>query len=96
MALVTVTDGTTVNEPYWGNYGTTEANGYVELDLGAPKQIDNVKVWFVERPSEPAATPSRSATVQVQNGSGEWVAVPGAFKAPKIPGRSSTRRCSLR
>ena len=85
VALSAVTDGTTANEPYWGNYGTTEANGYVELDLGAPKQIDNVKVWFVsDRQSGGYHQPQRYV-VQVQNGAGEWVAIPGAVKAPKIP-----------
>ena len=50
VSLAAVTDGVTANEPYWGNYGTTEKNGYVELDLGSAKSFDNVKVLLRQRP----------------------------------------------
>lgn len=84
VSLDAVTDGVTINEPYWGNYGTTEANGYVELDFGAPKQFDNVKVWFVSDRQAGGYSQPQRYSIQVQNGSGTWVTVPGTFKSPKI------------
>ncbi|WP_249354097.1 Ig-like domain-containing protein [Microbacterium sp. 2FI] len=84
VSLDAVTDGTTVNEPYWGNYGTTDANGYVELDFGEPRTFDNVKVWFVsDRQSGGYSQPQRYQ-IQLQNGSGDWVSIPDTFKSPKI------------
>ncbi|HMR50420.1 MAG TPA: discoidin domain-containing protein [Arachnia sp.] len=85
VSLAAVTDGTTVNEPYWGNYGTTDPNGYVELDFGAPKQFDNVKVWFAsDRQAGGYSEPTRYS-IQVPDGSGGWTTVPEAFKSPKAP-----------
>jgi len=85
VSLASVTDGTTVNEPYWGNSGTTDANGYVELDFGAPKTFDNVKVWFVsDRQAGGYHEPARYS-IQVPDGSGGWKTVPDAYKAPKLP-----------
>lgn len=86
VSLAAVTDGTTVNEPYWGNYGTEGDTGYVELDLGEPTSFDNVKVWFVsDRQAGGYREPSRYS-IQVPDGSGGWATVPDAFKAPKVPG----------
>lgn len=84
VSLDAVNDGVTINEPYWGNYGTTDANGYVELDFGAPKRFDNVKVWFVSDRQAGGYSQPQRYSVQVQNGSGTWVTVPDTFKSPKI------------
>lgn len=85
VALSAVTDGVTVNEPYWGNFGTTDPNGYVELDLGAAKDFDNLKVFFVsDRQAGGYSEPLRY-TVQVQNGEGAWVPVEGQARSPKVP-----------
>jgi hypothetical protein len=85
VSLDAVTDGVTANEPYWGNYGTTEKNGYVELDLGSAKSLDNVKVMFVsDRQDGGYSEPSRW-WVQVPDGSGGWTAVPNQFHSPTIP-----------
>lgn len=85
VSLAAVTDGQTVNEPYWGNYGTTEPGGYVELDLGASVAFDNVKVWFVsDRQAGGYHQPSRYS-VQVPDGAGGWTIVP-SFKSPSIVG----------
>ena len=86
VSLDAVTDGITANEPYWGNYGTGQANGYVDIDFGAPKTFDNVKVWFVSDRQAGGYHEPQGYAIQVQNGAGEWVTVPDAFKAPKIPG----------
>ncbi|MFC8922849.1 discoidin domain-containing protein [Cellulosimicrobium sp. NPDC057127] len=85
VSLDAVNDGTTVNEPYWGNHGTEGDTGYVELDLGEPTSFDNVKVWFVsDRQAGGYRQPLRYS-IQVPDGSGGWTTVPDAFKAPKIP-----------
>ncbi|WP_225221536.1 galactose-binding domain-containing protein [Microbacterium gallinarum] len=84
VSLDAVSDGLTTNEPYWGNYGTTDANGYVELDFGAPKQFDNVKIWFVSDRQAGGYSQPQRYSVQVQNGSGEWETIPETFKSPKI------------
>ena len=84
VSLAAVTDGGTANEPYWGNYGTTEKNGYVELDLGSAKSFDNVKVFFVsDRQAGGYREPARWY-VQVPDGNGGWKAVPGQAKSPTV------------
>ncbi|WP_246209480.1 galactose-binding domain-containing protein [Cellulosimicrobium composti] len=86
VSLAAVTDGSTANEPYWGNYGTEGDTGYVELDLGEPTTFDNVKVWFVsDRQAGGYREPLRYS-IQVPDGAGGWTSVPDTFKAPKIPG----------
>ncbi|WP_246567696.1 Ig-like domain-containing protein [Polymorphospora rubra] len=85
VSLAAVTDGVTVNEPYWGNHGTTERNGYVELDLGSAKSFDNVKAFFVsDRQAGGYREPARW-WVQVPDGNGGWKEVPGQFKNPVVP-----------
>ncbi|GAA4562953.1 galactose-binding domain-containing protein [Planotetraspora kaengkrachanensis] len=85
VALAAVTDGVTANEPYWGNYGTTDKNGYVELNLGSAKSFDNVKVYFVsDRQAGGYHEPARW-WIQVPDGSGGWKEVPGQFKSPAVP-----------
>ena len=85
VALAAVNDGVTANEPYWGNYGTADKNGYVELDLGAAKKFDNVKVTFVsDRQAGGYREPARW-WIQVPDGDGGWKEVPGQFKNPTVP-----------
>ncbi|MGI5152828.1 discoidin domain-containing protein [Plantactinospora sp. CA-294935] len=85
VSLAAVTDGVTANEPYWGNYGSTEKNGYVELDLGSAKSFDNVKVFFVsDRQAGGYREPARW-WIQVPDGNGGWREVPGQFKNPTVP-----------
>src|SRR5690606_5354736 len=85
VTLEAVTDGVTVNEPYWGNYGTDEPQGYIELDLGEAVDIDNVKVFFVsDRQTGGYREPARYS-IQVPDGDGGWAGVPDTFKSPKIP-----------
>ncbi|TYB93042.1 hypothetical protein FXF53_28305, partial [Micromonospora sp. WP24] len=85
VSLNAVNDGVTANEPYWGNYGTTERNGYVELDLGSAKSFDNVKVYFVsDRQAGGYREPARW-WIQVPDGDGGWKEVPNQFKNPTVP-----------
>ncbi|TDC54252.1 hypothetical protein E1212_03670 [Jiangella ureilytica] len=86
VTLEAVTDGVTVNEPYWGNYGTTEPGGHVELDFGEPTRFDNIKVWFVSDRQAGGYREPQRYTIQIPDGNGGWVTVPDAYKSPKIPG----------
>jgi hypothetical protein len=86
VSLAAVTDGVTVNEPYWGNYGATDATGYVELDLGSAVEVDNVKVWFVSDRQTGGYREPLKYSVQVPDGGGGWVNIEDQFKSPKIPG----------
>ncbi len=86
VSLDAVTDGSTANEPYWGNFGTTEPGGYVELDLGEPVRFDNLKVWFVSDRQTGGYREPQRYTIQIPDGNGGWVTVPDAFRSPKIPG----------
>jgi chitodextrinase len=86
VSLAAVTDGQTVNEPYWGNYGTTDPNGYVELDFATPQTFDNVKVYFVSDRQAGGYHEPAKYTVQVPDGSGGWTTVPDVYKSPKVPG----------
>lgn len=85
VSLAAVIDGRTVNEPYWGNYGTTEPDGWVQLDFGEPVNFDNVKVWFVsDRQAGGYREPARYS-IQVPDGSGGWAPIPDTYKSPKFP-----------
>lgn len=85
VTLDALTDGVTVNEPYWGNYGAEDEQGWVELDLGEPQELDNVKLFFVtDRQSGGYKEPARY-TIQVPDGNGGWETIPDQFKAPKVP-----------
>ncbi len=85
VSLAAVTDGITANEPYWGNYGTTDKNGYIELDLGTARSFDNVKVFFVsDRQAGGYREPARW-WIQVPDGNGGWREVPNQFKNPTVP-----------
>jgi hypothetical protein len=86
VSLDAVTDGQTVNEPYWGNYGTTEPDGYVQLDFGGAETFDNVKVFFVSDRQNGGYHQPLRYKVQIPDGAGGWTTIPDQFKAPKIPG----------
>lgn len=86
VSLDAVTDGVTVNEPYWGNHGTGESSGYVELDLGRTVAVDNVRVWFVSDRQDGGYREPLRYTVQVPDGTGGWTPVPGQVRTPKIAG----------
>jgi len=82
-----INDGVTVNEPYWGNYGTAGETGYVELDFGAPTTFDNVKVFFMQDPltaGHSYVAPQRYG-VEIPDGSGGWRLIEDQFRSPKVP-----------
>ncbi|MFF3333854.1 Ig-like domain-containing protein [Streptomyces sp. NPDC002888] len=78
-------DGFTVNEPYWGARGSGNAEDWYEIDLGRPRRVDDVRLYFYsdKRPggyAEPALY-----TVQYQDGGGRWKDVAGPVKSPVNP-----------
>jgi hypothetical protein len=70
VTVSAVNDGVTVNEPYWGNYGTTNDRDWVELDFGAAKEIDNVQVYFYHDGQNGGYSAPQSVGVQVPDGDG--------------------------
>ncbi len=87
VSAAAINDGVTVNEPYWGNYGTAGETGYVELDFGAPTTFDNVKVYFMADPltaGHSYVAPQRYG-VEVPDGSGGWQLVEDQYRSPKVP-----------
>ena len=76
-------DGFPINEPFWG--GTTAGQDWYELNLGATRTLDEVRLYFKD--SRPASTTYRapaSYDVQYYNGSA-WASVPGQTRTPSAP-----------
>lgn len=86
VSLDAVTDGRTADEPYWGNHGTGEEQGYVELDLGEPTKVDDVRVWFVSDRQDGGYHEPRRWRVQVPDGDGGWRPVEDQARTPRVPG----------
>ena len=90
-----VTSGSFVGtNPIWGDQGTSNAQDWLQIDLGAQTQFNTVKVYFYSNKSfgvgggtyrEPT-----SYTVQTFNGS-TWVDVPGQTKSPSTPAPNFNR-----
>jgi F5/8 type C domain len=81
-----VTSGSYVGtNPIWGDMGSPNSQDWLQVDLGAPTRVNDVKLYFYSNKAfgaggntyrEPAAY-----TVQTLNGS-TWVDVPGQVRAP--------------
>ncbi|MBN6149733.1 discoidin domain-containing protein [Xanthomonas sp. AmX2] len=39
-------DGSTANEPFWGSAGSPSRSDWIELDLGRPQTLDDVRLYF--------------------------------------------------
>ncbi|NUS06587.1 MAG: hypothetical protein HOV97_28980 [Nonomuraea sp.] len=75
-------DGFTINEPYWGSKGSGQARDRLEVDLGGPKKVELVRLYFYndrKTYAEPALY-----TVQYQDGE-TWKDVPGQARKPAYP-----------
>jgi hypothetical protein len=66
----------------WTTVGSPNATDWITLDLGAPRRVDQVKLYFLDDGAEVAA-PLRYA-VETWNGSG-WIPLSGATKTPANP-----------
>lgn len=84
VSLDALTDGVTINEPYWGNYGADGDEGWIELEFGEPVDVDNVKMFFVSDRQEGGYSQPSHYSIQVPDGDG-WATIPDQYKAPKIP-----------
>jgi hypothetical protein len=77
-------NGTTVSAPIWSSRGSPNAEDTFEVNLGAARQVDDVKLYFYrDRTTTGLAEPS-SYRVQYHNGT-TWVDVPSQAKTPSIP-----------
>lgn len=77
-------NGTTVSAPIWSSRGSPNAEDTFEVNLGAARQVDDVKLYFYrDRTTNGLAEPA-SYRVQYHNGTA-WVDVPNQAKTPAIP-----------
>ncbi|WP_219468961.1 galactose-binding domain-containing protein [Nonomuraea rhizosphaerae] len=77
-------DGFTINEPYWSSRGSGRPQDWLEVDLGAARPVDLVRLYFsndrrIGGVSEPALY-----TVQYLDGSA-WKDVPRQAREPAYP-----------
>lgn len=84
VTLAALTDAVTADQPYWGNYGTTSDQGWVQLDFGKQVDIDNVMLYFMSDRTTGGYSEPQRYSIQVQDASGAWVSIDAA-KTPKIP-----------
>jgi hypothetical protein len=80
-------DGTTVNEPFWGTAGSPDARDSIEVDLGSPQPVDDVRVYFYSS-SSTATVPGYAEpslyTVEYLDGA-QWKPVPSQARTPAYP-----------
>jgi len=77
-------DGTTVSAPIWSSRGSPNPEDTVEVDLGAPQQVDDLKLYFYRDRTATGLAEPASYRVQYHNGA-TWVDVPSQAKTPAIP-----------
>ena len=84
-----VTSGSYVGvNPIWGDAGSPNAQDWLQVDLGTPTRLNDVKLYFYSNKSFGAGGGTyrqpASYTVQFLNGS-TWTDVPGQVKSPATP-----------
>lgn len=77
-------DGTTVSAPIWSSQGSPNAEDTVEVNLGAPQRVDDVKLYFYRDRTTTGLAEPASYRLQYHNGR-TWVDVPSQAKSPAIP-----------
>ncbi|MET7460235.1 discoidin domain-containing protein [Nonomuraea sp. NPDC005501] len=78
-------DGYPINEPFWGAGGSPNSQDWYELNFGAARTFNEVRLYFKD--SRPASTTYRAPSaydIQYYNGSA-WVSVPSQAKSPATP-----------
>lgn len=79
-----VTDGMTVNMPFWGNDGSTTATDSILLNLGAQKTFDMMNIYFYnDRQSGGYAEPGKY-TVEYWDGT-DWKHMENQTRVPLSP-----------
>jgi hypothetical protein len=66
----------------WSTVGSPNASDWITLDLGTPRRVDQVKLYFLDDGSEIVAP--RSYTVELWEGSA-WKPLEGATRTPAVP-----------
>ncbi|MGW0806579.1 galactose-binding domain-containing protein [Nonomuraea sp. NPDC002799] len=77
-------DGFTINEPYWGSAGSGQAQDWLEVDLGAARKVDRLKLYFVNDRKAGGYSEPAFYTVQRLDG-GTWKDVPKQARTPVYP-----------
>lgn len=90
-----VVDGSTANEPFWGTAGSPSASDWIEWDVGAPRTLDDVRLYFYRSSSPPGEqhgfpsgtragyAPPWMYVLQYFDGRG-WTNVPGQVRDAPI------------
>ncbi|WP_115560546.1 Ig-like domain-containing protein [Xanthomonas arboricola] len=110
FAAAAAVDGSTASTPFWGTAGSPSASDWIALDLGRPRQVDQVVLYFY-RSSSPGGQQHGFASgtypgyaapwiyvVQYQDGAGNWKTVPGQVRdaAIAVGNRNRVRFPALR
>ncbi|WP_344968995.1 discoidin domain-containing protein [Streptosporangium fragile] len=78
-------DGYPINEPFWGAGGSPNSQDWYELNFGAARTFNEVRLYFKDsRPASGTYRAPSSYDIQYHNGS-SWVSVPGQAKSPVAP-----------
>jgi hypothetical protein len=77
-------NGTTASAPIWSSRGSPNAEDTFEVNLGAARPVDDVKLYFYRDRTTNGLSEPASYRVQYHNGT-TWVDVPSQAKTPAIP-----------
>ncbi|WP_274385195.1 discoidin domain-containing protein [Streptosporangium soli] len=75
-------DGFTINEPHWSSKGSGNTQDHLDIDLGSPRPVDDVRLYFSndrKDHSEPALY-----TLQYLDGQ-TWKTIPRQARTPAYP-----------
>jgi hypothetical protein len=70
----------------WTAYGSPNATDWLEINFGAPKQINRIDLCLYD--DHGGVQPPKSYSIQIWNGS-EWQEIPDQVKSPTKPLGSS-------
>jgi len=74
-------DGYPINEPIWGTYGSPNAADWLEVNLGAARSVDEVRVYFRNDRATNRYRAPASYDVQYYDGAA-WVSAASQVKTP--------------
>jgi hypothetical protein len=78
-------DGFTINDPIWGAAGSPNATDWYEINFGAARTVDEVRLHFRDsRPQNGTYRAPSSYQIQYLNGS-TWTTVSNQVKTPSAP-----------
>jgi len=79
-----VTDGTTVDMPFWGNYGSTNEKDSLVLDLGSAKKVDMAALYFYNDRQKGGYSEPGKYSVEYWDGAA-WQSVSNQTREPAAP-----------